>query len=196
MTKPTYFVEEDKILATLFDEGLDCLHLCKPGSSPMYAERLLTLLPEDYCSKIVVHDHFYLKEEYNLRGIHIDEAGQPAPQGYRGRLSRTCQKLDELKVTKCNADYVFLKHIFDSQTGNEKASFTPNELEQASKLGLIDRHVYALGGMNIDNIRMAKELGFGGVVICGDLWNRFNIHQGLDYKELIAHFEKLRKAIG
>ena len=99
-------------------------------------------------------------------------------------------------MTKRNADYVFLKHIFDSQTGNEKASFTPNELEQASKLGLIDRHVYALGGMNIDNIRMAKELGFGGVVICGDLWNRFNIHQGLDYKELIAHFEKLRKAIG
>ena len=95
-------------------------------------------------------------------------------------------------MTKRNADYVFLKHIFDSQTGNEKASFTPNELEQASKLGLIDRHVYALGGMNIDNIRMAKELGFGGVVICGDLWNRFNIHQGLDYKELIAHFEKLQ----
>jgi thiamine-phosphate pyrophosphorylase len=34
------------------------------------------------------------------------------------------------------------------------------------------------------------------VVICGDLWNRFNIHQELDYKKLIAHFEKLRKVIG
>ena len=46
MTKSTFFVEEDKILASLFDEGLDDLHLFKPGSSPMYSERLLTLLDE------------------------------------------------------------------------------------------------------------------------------------------------------
>ena len=73
MTQPTFFVEEDKILTSLFEEGLDCLHLHKPESSPMYAERLLTLLSNDYHSKIVVHGHFYLKEEYKLRGIHIDD---------------------------------------------------------------------------------------------------------------------------
>jgi thiamine-phosphate pyrophosphorylase len=44
MTKPTFFVEEDKILANLFEEGLENLHLYKPGASPMYSERLLTLL--------------------------------------------------------------------------------------------------------------------------------------------------------
>ena len=52
-----------------------------------------------------------------------------------------------------------------------------------------------MGGMNLNNISLAKELGFGGVVICGDLWNRFDILGGLDYKELISHFEKLRKAV-
>lgn len=197
MTQPTFFVEEDKILATLFDEGLDCLHLHKPGSSPMYAERLLTLLPQDYYSKIVVHSHFYLKDEYKLRGIHIDDVSTPVPQKYKGKLSRTCTRIDDLKETKRQADYVFLKSIFDSQTNpDDKSSFTPNELEYAARRGLIDRHVYALGGMNIDNIRLAKDLGFGGVVICGDLWNRFNIQQGLDYQELIAHFTKLRKAVG
>ena len=46
MTKPSFFVEEDKIIATLFNEGLDNLHLYKPGSAPIYSERLLTLLPE------------------------------------------------------------------------------------------------------------------------------------------------------
>ena len=69
-------------------------------------------------------------------------------------------------------------------------------LEQAAKCGLIDKHVYALGGMNADTVRMAKDLGFGGVVICGDLWNRFNIHQEMDYKELIQHFKRLKKIIG
>ncbi|MBR2243971.1 MAG: thiamine phosphate synthase [Prevotella sp.] len=197
MTQPTFFVEEDKILTSLFEEGLDCLHLYKPGSSPMYAERLLTLLSDEYYSKIVVHDHFYLKEEYKLRGIHIDNDSVSIPNGYKGKISCTCRKIEDLKEAKRHMDYVFLKNIFDSQTFAEnKSSFTANELEEAARRGLIDRHVYALGGMNIDNIRVAKDLGFGGVVICGDLWNRFNIHQELDYKALITHFEKLRKIIG
>ena len=197
MTQPTFFVEEDKILTSLFEEGLDNLHLYKPGSEPIYSERLLTLLSDDYYKKITVHDNFYLKEEYKLRGIHIDDETTPAPKGYRGNISRTCTHLDQLKAAKKNADYVLLKYIFDSQTEpDQKASFTVDELKEASRRGLIDRHVYALGGMNLDNVKMAKDLGFGGIVISGDLWNRFNIQQELDYQALIDHFAKLRKAIG
>ncbi|MCR5364868.1 MAG: thiamine phosphate synthase [Prevotella sp.] len=197
MTQPAFFVEEDKILTSLFEEGLDNLHLYKPGSEPVYSERLLTLLPDSYYSKITVHDNFYLKEEYKLHGIHIDDESTPAPKGYRGHISRTCTHLDLLKEAKKNADYVLLKYIFDSQTEpDQKSSFTIEQLKEASRRGLIDRHVYALGGMNLDNVKLAKELGFGGIVISGDLWNRFNIHQELDYQALIDHFSKLRKAIG
>ena len=101
-----------------------------------------------------------------------------------------------MKEAKKHSNYVFLQSIFDSQTvASEKQSFTEAELKAASREGLIDKKVYALGGMNIDNIKYAKDLGFGGVVICGDLWNRFDIHNELDYKELLQHFERLRKAI-
>ena len=47
----------------------------------------------------------------------------------------------------------------------------------------------------MENIRRAKDLGFGGVVVCGDLWNRFDIHHELNYKDLIAHFDRLRKTV-
>lgn len=197
MTRATFFVEEDKILTTLFETGMDNLHLYKPGAEPIYSERLLTLLNEDYYGKITVHDHFYLKDEYHLRGIHINSAQGEIPVGYRGNISRTCRAIDELRETKKRSNYVFLKTIFDSQSNkNDKSTLSLDELRDASRQGLIDKKVYAMGGMNLDNIRIAKELGFGGVVICGDLWNRFNIHNELDYKELIAHFEKLRKAVG
>ena len=196
MTKSTFFVEEDKILSTLFDEGLESLHLYKPGAEPVYSERLLTLLPEDYYKKITVHDHFYLKEEFRLKGIHINNPDIAPPIGYHGNISRTCHSLEELKETKKKSNYVFLRTIADSLTDtNDKASFTYDQLKEAARRGLIDKKVYALGGMTLDNIRMARDLGFGGVVVCGDLWNRFNIHQELDYKELISHFEKLRKAV-
>ncbi len=197
MTRATFFVEEDKILTTLFEAGLDNLHLYKPGAEPIYSERLLTLLNEDYYGKITVHDHFYLKDEYHLRGIHINTAEGEAPSGYRGNISRTCHAVSELKDAKKRSNYVFLKTLFDSQSNpRDKANLTMDELKVASKQGLVDKKVYAMGGMNLDNIHIAKELGFGGVVICGDLWNRFKILGGLDYKELIAHFEKLRKAVG
>ena len=196
MTKSTFFVEEDKILSSLFDEGLDDLHLFKPGSSPMYSERLLTLLPEDYYRKITVHDHFYLKQEYDLAGIHLDNPTDNLPDGYKGKFSRTCIDLSQLKEMKKKSQYVFLKNIFDCiEFKEEKSSFSLQQLELAAGNGLIDKKVYALGGMSLENIKIAKALGFGGVVICGDLWNRFDIHNEKDYKELIAHFEKLRKAV-
>ena len=196
MTKPTFFVEEDKILTNLFEEGLENLHLYKPGASPMYSERLLTLLGEDYNSKITVHGHFYLKEEYHLKGIHIDDAHTEPPTGYKGNVSRTCHLIEELKEAKKKSNYVFLHSIFDSQTNiDEKASFTMEQLEEAAKNNLIDKKVYALGGMNLDTVKAVKDLGFGGIVICGDLWNRFNIHNEIDYKALLSHFEKLRKTI-
>ena len=173
MTKPTFFVEEDKILANLFEEGLENLHLYKPGAAPMFSERLLTLLGDDYHHKITVHGHFYLKEEYRLKGIHIDDAFTEPPAGYRGNVTRTCHAISELKEAKRHSNYVFLHSIFDSQTNaDEKQSFTREELEAAAKQGLIDKKVYALGGMNLDNVKEAKALGFGGIVICGDLWNR------------------------
>ena len=192
MTKSTFFVEEDKILATLFEAGLDNLHLYKPGSSPIYSERLLSLLPDSSYDKITVHGHFYLKDEYRLAGIHIDDDTQTPPIGYRGKCGRTCRDLSKLKDMKKESNYVFLGNIFNSLTDKTAPSnFTMNELEDAADKGLIDKKVFALGGMSADNIRVARELGFGGVVICSDLWSRFDIHNQMDFKELIAHFEKL-----
>lgn len=196
MTSPTYFVEEDKILETLFEEGMEMLHLNKPDSSPVYAERLLSLLPEEYHKKIVVHDNYYLKNEYGLAGIHLDEADAEAPQGYKGKISRTCRSLEELKSAKKQSKYVFLRDVFDSiSDANGKASFSYDQLKEASHRGLIDKHVYALGGVRLENIKVLKELGFGGAVICNDLWTRFDIHNEQDYRNLIIHFTKLYKAI-
>lgn len=194
MTKPTFFVEEDKILTTLFDEGMDCLHLFKPNSSPVYSERLLSLLPEDFHRKITVHEHYYLKNEYGLGGIHIDNMSQPLPEDYKSRFSRTCTSISQLKEAKRKSEYVFLGNIFDDIASQTPASHSKEDIRQASRQGLIDRHVYALGGIALDNIKEAKDLGFGGVVVCDDLWNMFNIHNELDFKSLISHFERIRKA--
>lgn len=188
MTKPTFFVEEDKLLSALFDEGVDGLHINKPGSAPMYSERLLTLLPEECLPAIVVHDHFYLKEEYGLRGIHFNDDDTIPPIGYKGYTSRTCHSFDQILKFKKNSQYVFLSDAFNGKGPSLSA------LEEASSQGLIDKKVYAAGGITVETIKTARQLGFGGVVVCGDLWSHFDIHSQSDYKELINQYGKLRKA--
>ena len=186
-------MEEDKIITALFDEGLDNLHLYKPNASPMYSERLLTLLPDECYERITVHEHFYLKEEYGLRGINIDDAYTAMPEKYKGKICRTVGLEDLTKDIKKKCEYVLLKNCFASH--KDEPALDIRELELAAENGIIDKRTYAMGGLNLENIKTAKELGFGGVVIDNDLWDRFDIHQQLDYKELLTHFEKLRKSV-
>ncbi|MCD8296079.1 MAG: thiamine phosphate synthase [Prevotella sp.] len=195
MTQPTFFVEEDKILTALFDEGMDDLHICKPGASPMYSERLLSLLPESLCRKIVVHNHFYLKSEFNLAGIHIDDPIQQVPSNYKGKYGMTCSDIRELANMKKQADYVFLRCTFDNAIEGNSQVITLGQIEDANIEGLIDKRVYAFGDISLDDVRHAKDLGFGGVVVCDDLWRRFDIQNEPDYKDLIGHFYKFLKAV-
>lgn len=196
MTTPTFFVEEDQIITALFEEGLDILHLRKPETPPMYSERLLTLIPQKYHKRIVVHDHFYLQEEFGLMGIHLNERNPNEPHDYSGHLTSSCQTLEEVKVKKRFYDYVLLYHVFDGISPSAMpAGFTLDELKVAAKSHLIDSHVMALGGVCEKNIRTIKKLGFGGAVLLGDLWNQFDYRNNLNYDGIIQHFVKLKKLV-
>lgn len=195
LSSPHFFVEEDKILATLFEEGLDMLHLRKPDSEPVYCERLLTLLPDKYHQRIVTNDHFYLKEEFGLLGIHLSHRNPDKPRNYNGITTCTCYSIEELEEAKKRNHYVILKNIYSSTSGsNNLSQYTHQQLRDASRQGLIDKHVMAQTGITLENIEEVADLGFGGAVVCNDIWNRFNIHNGMDFKDVIKHFHRLRKA--
>ncbi len=194
VTAPTFFVEEDKIITTLFEEGLDILHLRKPETPAMYSERLLTLIPEKYHKRIITHEHFYLQEEFKLMGIHLNARNPKEPHDYSGHISCTCHSLEEVRNKKHFYDYLFLSPIYDCITKTGVTSgFTAEELRQAGKSKIIDNKVMALGGITSDNILEAKDYGFGGAVVMGDLWNKFNARTDRDYLEIIRHFKKLKE---
>lgn len=194
ITTPEYFVEEDQILNALFEEGLDTLHLRKPGTEAVYAERLLTLIPEKYHKKIVIHDHFYLCNEYKLKGIHLNSRNPIAPDNYSGHISASCHTLEEVQEDKKTCDYVFLSPIFDSISKEGYSSkFTPEAIREAVKADIIDKKVIALGGIDEENILRVKDFGFGGAAVLGGLWSKFNHSSDNNYQELIEHFRKLKR---
>lgn len=196
VTAPTFFVEEDQIITALFDEGLDILHLRKPDTPPQYAERLLTLIPDKYHRRIVTHEHFYLKEEYNLMGIHLNSRNLEEPENYSGHISCTCHTLEEVADRKSIYNYVFMSPIFNCITHTEiSAQYTAEQLRQGYHDRIIDSKVMALGGITYDNILEVKDFGFGGAVIMGDLWNKFNVCTDRDYLKLIHHFIQLKTLV-
>ncbi len=194
VTAPTFFVEEDQIITALFEEGLDILHLRKPETPAMYSERLLTLIPSIYHKRIVTHEHFYLQEEFKLMGIHLNARNPNEPHDYSGNVSCTCHSLNELQSKKHFYDYVFLSPVYDCITKQGiSAGFTAEELRKAGKERLIDSKVMALGGITPDNILEIKDYGFGGAVVMGDIWNKFNACTDHDYLEVIRHFKRLKQ---
>ena len=194
VTTPTFFVEEDQILTALFEEGLDILHLRKPETPAMYSERLLTLIPQKYHKRIVTHEHFYLQEECGLMGIHLNKRNPNIPEDYSGHVSCTCRSLTELEVKKRVYDYVFLSPVFDSITNPRPSAFTLEDLCRAAETHQIDNKVMALGGVRLENIPQIHDLHFGGAVVMGDLWNKFNACTDRDYRGIIEYFKRLRKA--
>ena len=194
VTTPTFFVEEDKIITALFEEGLDVLHLRKPETPAMYSERLLTLIPDKYHRRIVTHEHFYLKEEFNLMGIHLNARNPKEPHDYYGHISCSCHSVEEVKNRKHFYDYVFMSPIYDSISKvNYYSTYTAEELREAQRAKIIDSKVMALGGINEDNLLEIKDFGFGGAVVLGDLWNKFDACQDQNYLAVIEHFKKLKK---
>jgi Thiamine monophosphate synthase len=194
VTTPYFFIEEDKIITALFEEGLDILHLRKPETAAMYSERLLTLIPKQYHKKIVTHEHFYMKEEFDLMGVHLNARNTKEPEDYDGHISCSCHSVEEVKQKKEHYDYVFMSPVFDSITKcGYQSKYTPEELRAAAKQGIIDRDVIALGGITIDNILQVKDFGFGGAAVLGDLWGKFDCHNDQDYLAIIKYFKKLKE---
>lgn len=192
ITSPTFFIEEDKIITVLFEEGLDILHLRKPETSAMYSERLLTLIPEKYHKRIVTHEHFYLKEEFKLMGIHLNSRNPKEPHDYAGHISCSCRSLNELERKKHFYDYVFLRPMYSTETGLF-TDYTAEDLRKAAKEKLIGTSVMAFGGITPENILEVKDFGFGGAVVMNNLWDKFDSCSDIDYVRLIQHFKMLKE---
>jgi thiamine-phosphate pyrophosphorylase len=71
---------------------------------------------------------------------------------------------------------------------------TPSEIQRAAEHHKINHKVYARGITSIDGIQFARDCGFGGVVLEDVIWNRFDLHESNNFKELVDLFKFFRKA--
>ena len=182
ITSPEFLSGEATFIGKLFSQGLDLLHLRKPEASLEAYKQLLLQIPKRWHSRIVLHEHFELAEEYKLHGIHLNRRCSVVPNAYHGSISCSCHTIEEVITQKDSKDYVFLSPIFDSISKvGYHAAFSPTSLKQAAVENVIDEKVIALGGITANNIPLVKEWHFGGVALLGDIWKRMSDPQVDEY---------------
>lgn len=186
ITGEKFFNEEHLWINALFDAGLQYLHLRKPGAGRFETEDLLRKIDAQYYSRIVLHDNFALAIEYNLGGIHLNGRNPSAPEGFAGRISRSCHSLEEVSRYKDECSYVTLSPVFDSVSKKGyNSAFSAEQLLLAVSQGIIDNKVVALGGIALHNIGTLKKNGFGGAAVLGTIWNAPNAAGAVEiFKEL------------
>lgn len=184
ITAPEFIEGEAEYIESLFQRGLDILHLRKPGSDITDCRRLLDSINSKWRAQIVVHDHFCLCAEYQLKGVHLNGRNPQPPVGHEGTVSRSCHSLEEIVRYKASCNYMTLSPIFNSISKQGYLSaFTSQQLLTARESGLIDNRVIALGGVTLQNIPQVRKYGFGGAAILGDVWQRktdSNVDEYLD----------------
>lgn len=186
------FAGEAPALNTLFERGMEILHLRKPASTESELKNLIRQIDEQFHNRIVLHDHFPLINTFRLKGIHLNGRNPEQPAQVACSVSRSCHSIRELENI-AGFDCVFLSPVFDSisKTGYAQA-FTPEDLLNAKAAGLINKQTVALGGIDSENISTVSKYGFGGVAVIGALWGNFP--EDKDESALRERFNRLQSA--
>jgi thiamine-phosphate pyrophosphorylase len=171
-TRPEFFDHEAEQIVAHFEKGLQILHLRKPDTSAAEYETLLRQIPEVYHERITLHDHFELADRFAIGGVHLNRRNPTYSGARRLRISKSCHSIDELRNIS-EFDYVTLSPIFNSiSKAGYNSAFSHEDLLHYSKIGLINEKVYALGGVNFENMHKLEQYDFGGCAMLGAVWSK------------------------
>ena len=159
---------EAEIYNALFDAGLQTLHLRKPRFSTRKIKNLIETVQEKYHNRIVIHSHFQLAMEYNIKGLHLTKDQKEKNIINWIKLKYIHYKKPSLHYSTSHTglsrilkmhrpyEYVFLRPIFDIRTSEFKDYYTKEKLIEAVKESPYP--LLACGGVKVSNIELIKKL--------------------------------------
>ena len=101
------------------------------------------------------------------------------------QVSATFRSTENLYEKELNYDNVLLSPVFDSLSGNFQAGFSESNIRAALKS--TKYKVIARGGISVDKIQKAHELGFAGVAFYTSIWKTKNpLQEFMKVKEKFA----------
>jgi thiamine-phosphate pyrophosphorylase len=181
ITSPIRIANKIDTIHSLFESGLELLHIRKPDFSEAEIKSFLSEIKTDFRQRLVLHSHHQLAAQFGIDRIHFTERTRAeTPEEHLNEwkekgftLSTSIHQMMDFEELSNYFDYAFFGPVFESIS---KLNYVSNldfkkELEQRknNKTALI-----AVGGITPDNIKTALEYGFDDVALLGSIWNSNN----------------------
>ena len=155
-----------------FELGLETLHVQKPELTFGQLKDWLLKIPLQFHSRIMLHSHHKLREEFQVKGLHFPSGlMHKASETGKGPLqvSTSFHQVQDVLTSEPVFDYAFLSPVFDSiSKSGYKAAFSEFELKETFLTATLP--VIALGGITSENLEKVAELGFAGAAVLGTIW--------------------------
>ncbi len=179
-------LNELEILNELFQAGLEYYHLRKPHKSFEAHCNYLDTIDKKYHDRVVVHNYHELVNNYNLKGIHFQEAKRRALEHCNEKrlkdnmkvylenfstsniklltISSSFHEPEAVDACDYDFDYHLLSPVFSSisKKGYEGKGFDINH---------INKKIIGMGGVNRENSTKFVNLGYKGIGVLGGVWN-------------------------
>ena len=192
ISNPTEIVNEGSIINSLFEEGMEWFHVRKPNYSKAELRSFLSAINSRYYSKLVLHQHHDLANEFQIKRLHFTEKKRlEAPSDYSKpswceSLSTSVHSIVAFNGLPNAFDYAFLSPIYPS-ISKEKYVPTKNAFEAIKKRTNHYTKLMALGGISVENIEEVLTNGFDDFALLGTLWNTEKTIENFKKCQQIAH---------
>lgn len=196
-TIPYEIFDEANKINSLFDKGLESLHIRKPGYSRREMIALIDDIVPEYHNRIVIHSNYSLSLRYDLGGLHISTSSLSA-QIQAKFLKAMNQNLQIFGTVSRTKRVPNVSDVFDSimigplyvkfSESNIKRKFEPMDVINILKKS--KKEIYALGGIDMSNVDFLKNLGFKGAILQTSIWKSHDILNSFNSFQLSTQEEE------
>lgn len=141
---------------------------------------------------LVVNDDIHLAKKIGADGVHLGQDDGPIADakellGQGAIVGRTAHNLEEaLEAEREGADYLGVGAVFATESKIVSSSISPKALEEIARIVSIP--VYAIGGIDAENISVVNGRGLEGVAVIGAIANAEDPREAA--KKLTSRFRK------
>lgn len=167
-------IELNKIRKLLV-KGIDLLQIRLPDSDQSNIEDVLEKLQSaNILNKIIINSYPELVEKFNLQGLHLKSSDllklKEKELDDKFIVGASCHNEAEIKkANQLDLDYIFISPIKKTKLYSEDKLLGWRKLSELIKLAKMP--VYALGGLNMNDITQAQNIGARGIAMIRDVWS-------------------------
>ncbi|WP_025761862.1 thiamine phosphate synthase [Dyadobacter tibetensis] len=178
ITTAERWLGESRQINSLFEAGLDCLHLRKPHISQADLHILINEIKVEFHPRLSLHQHHEMADNFGIGGLHYTEnarrqltAAALRSNKARGlRTSTSFHRLQDLEESAYVFDYAFYGPLFDSISKEGYQGLAHEYCDLSGRV--LPMPIFGLGGITLNRLLQLPAWGYAGAALLGSIWKQ------------------------